>query len=533
MRLINKTIGDCLRSRAVATADSPAVAYKDESYTWRQLNDISDVLAIRCLRMGIEKGTHVGIWGVNSFSWLAYFFALCKIGAIPVLINICYREKEMEDLLAYADVEFLFRGMRCKDIDYAEVSQKLDLSKISKLKKIIPMENPEEKIWMDNPDLCRPNGRETEMLMSAASRLSPDDVACMLFTSGTSALPKGVLLTHNNLIGNALQHSIGANWNENDRICLSVPLFHCFGITVGILAALHCGASLQLVKYYSTGEVLETVEKYGCTILSGVPSMFLALIGSSKFPGRDVSSLRSGIVAGSPLPPEDYIRVCEKLPSITLQPAYGQTESSPCITMAAVDDSMEDKANTAGKAIPGVELIICDTQNGNSLPAGSRGEIRARGYNIMKGYYNLPEATKAALTPDGWLCTGDEGYLDERGYLYVTGRLKDIIIRGGENISPLEVESCIRGLTGVDSVKVIGLPTSVMQEEVVACIICRKDKTVTAEEVISHVKERMSAYKVPQQVAFFDSFPMTPSGKINRKELKELAMEKVNRKQPI
>lgn len=310
-------------------------------------------------------------------------------------------------------------------------------------------------------------------------------------------------------------------------MCLSVPLFHCFGITAGILAALHCGASLQLVKYYSTREVLATIEKYRCTILSGVPSMFLALCGSSKFPEHDLSSLTSGVVAGSPLPPDDYRKVCAKLTTIALQPAYGQTESSPCIAMASADDCEEDRANSAGRVIPGVELMIWDTSKCCPLPVGERGEIRARGYNVMKGYYKLPEATAAALTPDGWLCTGDEGYLDTRGYLHVTGRLKDIIIRGGENISPLEVESCIRRLSEVDRVKVIGLPTSVMQEEVVACVICHGEQVVTAEKVIAYVREQVSAYKVPQHVLFFDRFPMTPSGKINRKELKEAASAKL------
>ncbi|MEG1207238.1 MAG: AMP-binding protein [Angelakisella sp.] len=520
-----QTIGDCLHSRAVETPELPAVAYQDESYTWRELDEISDVLALRCLEMGVKKGTNAGIWGVNSFSWLAYFFALVKIGAVPVLINICYREQELADILSYADVEYLFRGIRCKDTDYAEVIEHLDRSKTPMLRKIIAMESPEEKVWLHSPKSCKPDGAGAELLRAAAAQLSPEEVACILFTSGTSALPKGVLLTHKSLLRNARQHSVGMGWTEKDRMCLSVPLFHCFGITVGILTALYCGASLQLVKYYSTSEVLNTIETYRCTILSGVPSMFLALIGSSKFSAHDISSLRSGVVAGSPLPPEDYMRVCEQLKSIVLQPAYGQTESSPCITMATLDDSMEDKATTAGRAIPGVELTIWDTQTNCILPVGKRGEIRARGYNVMKGYYKLPEATAQVLTPDGWLKTGDEGYLDERGYLHVTGRLKDIIIRGGENISPMEVEACIRGLPEVESVKVIGLPTSIMQEEVVACVICHKGMSLLPQQVIARVKGRMSAYKVPQHVLFFERFPMTPSGKISQKELKNQATE--------
>lgn len=528
MGLLNNTIGECLKRRVVETPNISAAAYEDECYTWAELDEISDYLAVHCLKIGISKGTHVAIWGVNSFSWIAHFFALEKIGAIPVLINICYRASELTDVLQYADVEFLFRGIRCKDTDYELVAKTLDFSRLPKLRRIIEMESIAETPWKTSKNYCVLSQDNKILLAEAVGKVYPDDIACMLFTSGTTSLPKGVLLTHNNLINNSLQHSKSMRWTKQDKMCVCVPLFHCFGITVCILAALHCGASLQLVKYYSTTEVLRTIHKYRCTILSGVPSMFLALINNKEFANYDISSITSGVIAGSPLPPDDYIKVCTALNKAKLQPAYGQTESSPCITMASYEDSIEKKSTSSGKVIPEIEVRIFHEATKTTLSAGQRGEIEVRGYNVMKGYYNLPDATKATIRADGWLRTGDEGYFDEEGYLHVTGRIKDIIIRGGENISPTEVEAVLHQIEDVQDVKVVGMPTKIMQEKVVACIVLQKGKMLTSEYIKDYVLHHLAAYKTPEDVLFFDKFPMTPSGKINQKELKQQVATKLS-----
>lgn len=528
MNMLNQTIGECLKRRALETPELPAMAFEDESYSFRELDDISDYLAVRCLKSGINKGVHVGIWGVNSLNWLAFFFALTKIGAVPVLINICCKDMELEYVLKYADVAVLLHGIRCKDLDYYAEIRRLDRGKMPKLRNIVPMEERCIDDLRKDCYACKLSDEEAAQLETAKRNVLPQDTACMLFTSGTTSNPKGVMLTHYNLVNNSAQHTKSMHWQSDDKLCVCVPLFHCFGITAGVLAMLHCGASLQLVKYYSSTQVMQTIEKYRCTILSGVPSMFLALIRNKSFQAYDLSSLRSGIIAGSPLSEEDYITICEKLKLQKLQPAYGQTESSPCIAMADFDDSVAIKSKSCGRPVPNVEVVIWDNARNVPLSKNERGEIRARGYNVMAQYYNLPEETAMVLTGDGWLKTGDEGFIDDDGYLHVTGRLKDIIIRGGENISASEIENCIKKLEEISCVKVIGLPDKVMQEAVAACVICQRDKRIEAEQIIDFVRQRLSPYKIPQYVLFFERFPMTSSGKINSKALIQQAMQMIS-----
>ena len=526
--MLNQTIGDCLTWRGNLTPERPAATYETAGYTWRQMDEISDYLAVWFLHRGIKKGSHVGIWGVNSLSWLVHFFALEKIGAIPVLLNICYQQTELQDVLAYADVEILCRGIRCKKRDYAAVVDQLDYSKLPKLREIIEMEAPQQSPWLQNEDVLKLSDEDQALLQKARALVTPQDVACIMFTSGTTARAKGVMLTHINLINNALAHSSAMHWTEQDKLCVCVPMFHCFGITASVLAAMHCGAALQLVKYYSSHEVLRTIEKYRCTVLSGVPSMFLALLHNKDFENHDLSSLKSGIIAGSAVSVADYHFICEKLDIDKLQPAYGQTESSPCIAMAQWEDDISHKAGSVGRAIPNVELCIWDNQKNMPITEPRRsGEIRARGYNIMKGYYKLPEVTAQTITEDGWLRTGDMGYLDEDGYLFITDRIKEIIIRGGENISPAEVEQCIATLDEVQEVHVIGLPVEVMQEQVVACIHCKPEAKLSPEVVRQYAGERLADYKVPQEVVFMDEFPLTGSGKVDRHALKAAAQRLV------
>lgn len=527
--MYNQTIGDCLTARARLTPDRPAAAFEEQSCTWRQMDRISDYLAVQFLHRGMRRGSHVGIWGVNSVNWLAYFYGLVKIGAVPVLLNICYQTRELQNTLSYADVELLCRGIRCKGIDYTEVVAGLDPSALPRLRGVIEMEAPSQCPWLADPgvlDLCEADADE---LRRARALVDPQDTACIMFTSGTTARPKGVMLSHYSLLNNALAHSEGMHWTQDDILCMCVPLFHCFGITAAALATLHCGARLQLVEYYSSVKVMRVIQTYRCTVLSGVPSMFLALVRNAEFPDFDLSSLHTGVVAGSALSAADYLMLCDKLPQLKLQPAYGQTESSPCITMAGWDDPPARKAISAGRPVPGVEICIWDNTHDRPVrAAGETGEIRARGYNVMKGYYNMPDASAAAVTPEGWLRTGDLGHLDEEGYLYVTDRLKDIIIRGGENISPAEVERCIAALDGVQEVHVIGLPAPVIQEQVVACVTCEPGMWVAPETIRQQVADHLAAYKVPGQVVYLDEFPTTTNGKVDRRALKALAAEKLS-----
>lgn len=526
--MLDQTIGDCLTRRGNLTPCRPAATYKTTGYTWKQIDQTSDYLAVDFLHRGVKKGSHVGIWGVNSVSWLVHFFALEKIGAIPVLLNICYQQAELQDVLEYADVEVLCRGIRCKDRDYTAVVEHLDYTKLPKLREIIEMEAPQQSPWLQDESILTLSAEDADLLQKARAMVTPQDVACIMFTSGTTARAKGVMLTHRNLINNAVAQSEAMHWTEQDKLCVCVPMFHCFGITASVLAAMHCGASLQLVKYYSSHEVLMAIEQYHCTVLSGVPSMFLALLHNKEFGKHDISSLKSGIIAGSAVTVADYRYICEKLNIDKLQPAYGQTESSPCIAMAQWEDDISHKCGTVGKVIPDVEVCIWDNQKDVPITEpGRSGEIRARGYNIMKGYYKLPDVTAETITPDGWLKTGDMGYLDKDGYLFITDRIKEIIIRGGENISPAEVEQCIAALDEVQEVHVIGLPVEVMQEQVVACIHCKPGAALSPEAVQQHVGQQLADYKVPQEVVFMDEFPLTGSGKVDRHALKAAAQRHV------
>lgn len=517
MSLVSKTIGTLLRERAAETPTLPGIGYRDNRYTWREVDEISDFLAVRYLNLGIRKGNHGAIWSVNSPNWLFCFFALSKIGAVPVLINTCYKERELEEILRDNDVDYLFYGMGCKNTVYEELLNRIPDQALPCLKKRIPLETDPSDKWYRRDLFPETVSDEERVLLSEAEALvKPEDTACIMFTSGTTSRPKGVMLSHFSLVNNSAEIAGQMHWSKEDCLCISVPLFHCFGITAGILACLHSGAKAHLLKYYKTLEVLEQVEKHRCTVLNGVPTMFLALLHNQCRCGYDISSLKSGIIAGSPILPAEYEEICRELDLEHLQVSYGQTEASPCIAISDYEDPVELKAVTAGRLISDVDLTF------------KNGEILVRGYNVMQGYYKRPEETRKAVDPDGWLHTGDIGYMDEKGYLHVTGRLKEMIIRGGENISPAEIENCISELPEVNEVKVVGIPAKVLQEEIAACIIPKEGTVIEAEAVRAYVKSRLSDYKVPKYVLTFESFPTNASGKVVLKDLRVQAGEMIN-----
>jgi fatty-acyl-CoA synthase len=336
-------------------------------------------------------------------------------------------------------------------------------------------------------------------------------------------MPKGVMLSHYNLINSSLETTEHMKWDSSDKMLIAVPMFHCFGITSSLLSSMHAGFSMHLIEYYRTRIVLETAEKYRCTLLNGVPSMFLAMIRNPEFGHYDISSLRRGIIAGSPITKEEYMQIRRAIPSLKLFSSYGQTETSPCVSIGDVEDTDEENAASAGRVIKNIEVRIAKAGNNEALPVGERGEILVKGYDVMKGYYNMPEETAKTIDCDGWLHTGDIGYLDGRNFLYVTGRLKELIIRGGENIAPLEIEQVIRKLDWVDNVKVVGVPNEVLMEDVAACIIPKPGMEIRKKELLDFVGTRLARYKVPAYVLEFHSFPANASGKIILNRLKEQA----------
>lgn len=531
-KLISKTIGYCLKERAEKTPGIIGLSYRDYSYSWREIDEISDFLAVKYLKYGIKKGTHVGIWSVNTPNWVFAYFALVKLGAIAILINTCYKETELEKILKYSDVEYIFYGNGIKDLNYKDILDKINISNLPKLKNTFPLEKNDDIKWYRRSDY--PSDMpvdDCKKLIQAINQVNAKDTASIMFTSGTTKSQKGVLLSHYNLVNNSLSISRQMGWNEQDKICVAVRLFHCFGITAGILSAVHAGSCIHLIKYYKTCEVLNQIEKYKCTVLNGVPTMFMAIVRNSKLKDHDISSVKSGIIAGSAIHSEEYINICKILNLKYLQPSYGQTETSPCITIAALNDSIEKKAVSVGKSIDNVEVKIWNCKENRESKEGELGEILTRGYHVMKGYYKMPLETDEVIDSTGWLHTGDLGFIDKEGYLYVKGRIKEIIIRGGENISPVEIEYYIKKLPSIKEVKVIGVEAEVLQEEIVACVVPKENCEVSKAEVQAIVSKYLTAYKVPKYVLVFAQLPTTSSGKIKLGKLKKIVEERINNKE--
>jgi fatty-acyl-CoA synthase len=352
------------------------------------------------------------------------------------------------------------------------------------------------------------------------------DIVCMLYTSGTTGFPKGVMLTHYNILNNGKTIGDCMKFTENDRLCVTVPLFHCFGLVLATMASITHAAAVILVNYYSPINVMQTVEAEHCTALHGVPTMFIAILGHPEFKNFKFN-LRTGIMAGSPCPIKVMRQVIDEMGMSQITIVYGQTESSPGCTQTTTDDSIERRVNTVGRHFPGVETKIVDPETGKTLPPNHIGEFCARGYNIMKGYYKMPEATAQVIDADGWLHTGDLACEDEEGYYKITGRIKDMIIRGGENIYPKEIEDFIYTHPKVRDVQVVGVPSKAYGEEVMACVIAKEGETISNEEIIEYVKNNLAKYKTPSYVMFIDSFPMNAAGKILKYKLREDAIEKL------
>lgn len=528
MKLNRKTISACLVNTVRQAPDKTALVYEDTSYTWRELECCSGYMAYRMYSMGIGKGSHVGIWSVNTPNWVIVFLALMKIGALPVLINTCYQERELSEVLAYADVEYLYYGDGYKNIVYSDVVENVR-GRHDKIKKWICIGKDKFGRWINEKSFVynEKTLQAVHLVKCLEKESTATDTAAMLFTSGTTSQPKGVLLTHLNLVNTAQSTIRYMQWNSNEKICITVPLFHCFGLTSSMLTTILLGGTMYILPYFRTARVLECVQTHACTAINGVPSMFLALVKNPLFSGYQLSSLKSGIIAGSPLSLDDYLMLSDKMPHMTLITSYGQTETSPAVSFARFEDSELLRGSSAGLVIEGVQVRTVDPESKRVLPAGGKGEIQVKGYNIMKGYYKLPIETAQVMSCNGWLSTGDLGYLDQDGYLFVNGRCKEIIIRAGENISPREIEDYIKEITWVDQVVVLGVPEEVIQEKVVACIITKEGAHIDVAYVQRYLEARVSHYKIPEEILEFKEFPVSASGKIQLGKLKEEAMNRL------
>ncbi|WP_407081100.1 AMP-binding protein [Evansella halocellulosilytica] len=536
--LINSTIGQLLEEVARKQPEHEAVVYPDRGlrYTYREFDDRCRQVAKGLMKLGIERGENVAIWATNRPEWVTTQFATGKMGAVLVTVNTNYRTAELEFLLNQSDATTIFLMESYRDASYIdmlyEIAPELKTSKpgqlnckrLPKLKNVIFLgEERHPGMWLWSDILEFANEVDDAQLEKRMNELSSDDVINMQYTSGTTGFPKGVMLTHYNLVNNSANIAECMKLTREDRMCIPVPFFHCFGCVLGILACVNAGSTIVPVQEFNPREVLQTVQDEKCTALHGVPTMFIAELNDKEFDSFDLSTLRTGIMAGSNCPVEVMKGVINKMGANEITIAYGQTESSPVITQTRVNDSLERRTNTVGRALPNVEVKIVEPYTENEVPHGVQGELITRGYHVMKGYYKQPEETKAAITEDGWLHTGDLAVMDEDGYCRITGRLKEMIIRGGENIYPREIEEFLYQHPKILDVQVVGIPDEKYGEQVSAWIRVKEGAHLTREEVLEFCDGKIARYKVPYYIEFVDEYPMTASGKIQKYKLREKA----------
>ena len=534
------TLGALLDEAVEEWPDQEAVVYVDRDFrlTYREFGELVDELAMGLMALGIKKGEKVAVWATNVPYWVALQFATAKIGAILLTVNTFYRTTELEYLLKQSECENLVIIDGFREIDYLQTAYDLipelktqergylNSEKFPDLKRVFFLGQEKHRGMYSMAEVINLSVVTTEEDYEARQAdLDPHDVVNMQYTSGTTGFPKGVQLTHYNIGNNGFWIGENQGFKPGDRLCLPVPLFHCFGCVLGVMAAVNHGTTMVILEGFDPLLVMASVDQEKCTALYGVPTMFIAILEHKLFEKFDYSSMRTGIMAGSPCPIEVMKKVMDKMNMTDITICYGLTEASPVMTQTRMTDSLQRRTETVGQAMPEIEVSIINPETGEMCEPGETGEICCRGYNVMKGYYNNPEATSSAIDVDGWLHSGDLGTMDEEGYVDVTGRLKDMIIRGGENIYPREIEEYLYTMEGILDVQVAGVPSKKYGEQVGAFIILRDGVEMTNQDVIDYCRGQISRYKIPKYITFLDAYPMTASGKIQKYKLRDMAAE--------
>ncbi|MBR2453037.1 MAG: AMP-binding protein [Clostridia bacterium] len=540
--LIDQTFPQVLDRMVEEFPDQYAFKYTTLDYTrtYSEFRDDVDEFARALVAMGVKAGTHVAVWATNVPQWYIAFWATTKIGAVLVTVNTAYKIHEAEYLFKQSDTHTLIMVEGYRDSNYSQImaelcpelenlkpGEQLHAKRLPFLRNIITVGFRQKGCleWEDAVSLSSKVPVETVYRMAAA--VDKDDVCNMQYTSGTTGFPKGVMLTHYNVVNNGKCIGDRMDLSTADRMMIQVPMFHCFGMVLAMTASMTHGATLLPLPYFSPKPALACINREHITAFHGVPTMFIALLEHPDFEKTDFSYMRTGIMAGSPCPISAMQDVVNKMNMKEITIVYGQTEASPGCTMSSADDPLEVRVGTVGRALPEIECKIVDPETGEDCPDGVNGEFVARGYNIMKGYYKMPKATAAAIDKDGWLHTGDLACRTPEGNYKITGRLKDMIIRGGENIYPKEIEEFIYTHPNVSDVQVIGVPDEQYGEEIMACIILKDGVTMTEQEMKEYILAHMAKHKVPKYIDFVKAFPMNAAGKILKYKMREDAVEKL------
>ena len=547
---VNSTIGDMLDRQVERFADREAVVHNETGvrYTYAEFRDEVERVARSLMALGIQRGHHVGIWSTNYTEWVLTQFATAKIGAVMVNVNPAYRTHELAYVLEQSEANALILIGRFRNSDYAGMVNEvvpelgdsnpgeLHSSRFPYLRNVVyipPFGGDEAAgtppgMWSWGEMVARHTEVSCDQLAERQAECQPDDPINIQYTSGTTGNPKGAMLTHHNLVANGLYVGDAIELTEVDRLCIPVPFYHCFGCVMGNLGCITHGSTIVIpAEHFDPLKTLQALDRERCTALYGVPTMFIAQLDHPEFESFDTSSLRTGIMAGSPCPIEVMRQVIDRMGAHQMTIAYGQTEHSPVITQTLTADSIERRVSTVGKVLPGVEARIADPETGEVVGPGVQGELQARSSMVMLGYYNLPDATASAIDEDGWLHTGDLATVDEDGYYKITGRLKDMIIRGGENVYPREIEEFLYTHPKVSDVQVIGVPDERFVEEVMAWVMLKPGESADTEEIREFCRGKIAHYKIPRYVKVATEFPMTVTGKIQKFRMREMAIEEL------